>query len=81
MTLVDHVEEHVRRVGAVGQVAHLVDDEDRRVGVSRESLGEAPLPEGGRELVDELSGRGGEGIEAVLSADPRIRRHAAGATP
>jgi hypothetical protein len=33
MTLVDHVEEHVGGVGPVGQVAHLVDDEDRRVSV------------------------------------------------
>jgi hypothetical protein len=66
MTLVDHVEEHVRRVGTVGQIAHLVDDEDRRMGVGREGLGEAPLTEGGRELVDELGGRGEESIEAVL---------------
>ena len=47
MTLVDHVEEHVRRVGTVGQIAHLVDDQDRRMGVRGESLGEAPLTEGG----------------------------------
>jgi hypothetical protein len=67
MTLVDHMEEHVRRVGAVGQVAYLVDDEDRRVGVGRESLGEAPPAEGGRELVDELGGRCEESVEAALN--------------
>ncbi len=43
VALVDDVEEHVGGVGAVGEVADLVDDEHGRVGVARERLGEPPL--------------------------------------
>ena len=66
MTVVDDVEEHVRRVGAVGEVAHLVDHQDVGMGEARERLGQTPLAEGRRELVDELCGGDEERLEPVL---------------
>ena len=64
--IVDDVEEHVRRVGAVGEVAHLVDHQDVRMGEARERLGQASLAEGRRELVDEFRRGDEERLEAVL---------------
>lgn len=46
VSLVHDVEEHVRRVGAVGEVADLVDHEDVRVQVGRERLGQTALEAG-----------------------------------
>ena len=66
MAVVDHVEEHVRRVGAVGQIADFVDDEGRRVRVGRERFGETSFPKRRREIVDEFGGGREEGIESVL---------------
>ena len=66
MALVDHVEEHVRRVGAVGQIADFVDDEGRRVRVGRERCGETSFSKCRREIVDEFGGGREEGIESVL---------------
>ncbi len=45
--VVDHMEEHVGGVGAVGEVADLVHHEDARMGVGGESLGQTPHTEGG----------------------------------
>ena len=38
MSLVHDMEEHIRRVGAVGEIANFIDDQDGRVGVGRERL-------------------------------------------
>jgi hypothetical protein len=66
MPVVDHVVEHVGRVGAVGQVAHFVDDEDVRTDVLGECVGEATGAEGPGELVDELCSGDEASVEAVL---------------
>jgi hypothetical protein len=41
MPIVDDVEEHIGGIGAVGEIAHFVDDQDARLDVGRERLGEA----------------------------------------
>jgi len=66
MAVVDDVEEHVSSVGAVGEVADFIDDEDSGVGVAGEGLCEAARAEGGGEVIDELGGGDEEGIEAIL---------------
>jgi hypothetical protein len=38
VAVVDDVEEHIGSVGSVGEVAHLVNDEQMRVGVNEKSL-------------------------------------------
>lgn len=65
--LIDDVEEHVRGVGAVGEVADFIDDEDGRMRVGREGVGELAGAKRGREVVDERRGGRKEGIEAVLN--------------
>lgn len=64
--LVDDVEEDVGRVGAVGEVAHLVDDEHVGVGVGGQDVAEAVLAAGGGQLVDEGRDGGEARLEAVL---------------
>ena len=66
VTIVDDVEEHVRCVGAVGEVADFVDHQDVRMGEAGERFGQAPGAEGRRELVDEFCGGDEEGFEPVL---------------
>ena len=66
MTVVHDVEEHVGRVGAVGEIADLVDDEKARMRVGCECLGESSLTEGGGEIIDELGGGREKRIESVL---------------
>ena len=66
VAIVDHVEEHVGRVGAVGEVSDLVHHQQGGMGVGGESLGQAPGAKGGRELVDELGGGDEESVESVL---------------
>ena len=56
MPLVDDVEEHVGGVGAVGEIADLVDDQDGRMRVGRERMGELAGAKRGREIVDERRG-------------------------
>jgi hypothetical protein len=71
MAIVDHVEEHVRGIGSVGEIAYFVNDKQRRVSVGDEGVSETSLAKGGGELVDELS-RGDEtGIESVLDSAVR----------
>ena len=53
MPLVDDVEEHVGGVGAVGEIADLVDDEHGRMRVGRQRLRELPGAKRGGEIVDE----------------------------
>ena len=66
IAMIDHLEEHVGGVGAIGQVPHLVDDEDVRLHVRHQGLGQPAFVRRGGELLDEL-GRGGKaGIVAVL---------------
>ena len=45
---------------------YLIDDEQARVGVRGECLGEAALPEGRGEIVDQLCGGDEVGVEAIL---------------
>jgi hypothetical protein len=66
VALVDDVEEHVRRVGAVAQVPDLVDHEDVGMRVGRQDVAEPALAGGGGQLVDEGGRRGEAGLEAVL---------------
>jgi hypothetical protein len=66
VTVVDDMEEHVRRVGSVGQITDLVYDEERRMGVGGQGLSEASLAKGGGEIVDELGGGREVRVEAVL---------------
>jgi hypothetical protein len=63
---VDDVEEHVRGVGAIGEVADFVDYQHVRMREAPKHLGEAPLAEGRGELVDQLGGGDEERLEAVL---------------
>jgi hypothetical protein len=69
--LVDHVEEHVRGVVAVGEVAHLVDDEDVRVHVAREDFAQATIVARTRQVVDELCCRDEASLEAQLDGTVR----------
>ncbi len=66
MALVDDVEEDVRRVRSVDEVADLVDDEDVRVDEFGEGLAQLALLVGEREPLDELIGAREERLEAVL---------------
>ena len=43
MAIIDDVEEHVRRVGPVREVADLIDDQDGGMGVRSQGVGEAGL--------------------------------------
>ena len=52
--MVDHLEQHVGRVGGVGEIAELVDDEHARLHVGGERLAQLPGPRGDRELLDEV---------------------------
>lgn len=67
VSLVDDVEEHVGGVGAVGEIAHFVDDQDGGVGVRGEGLRQLALPKRGRQVVNQRSGGGEVGIEAILN--------------
>jgi hypothetical protein len=83
MALVDDVKEHVGRIGPIGEITDLVDDQYRGVRVERERVGELPLPERSGEIVDERGGGGTEGIEAVSDravgdGDRQVRLPAAG---
>jgi hypothetical protein len=66
MAMIDDVIEHVRRIGAVGQVADLVDDEDIRRDVATERVGEATVARCDRKIFDQLGGADEERVEAVL---------------
>jgi len=45
MAVVDDVKEHVRGVGAIGEIPDLIDDEDIRMRVRRERVREPTSPE------------------------------------
>jgi len=59
VAVVDDLKEDVGGVGAVGEVADFVDDQDVGRGVGLEGLGEGAFSRGGGEAVDE-GGGGGE---------------------
>jgi hypothetical protein len=67
MAFVDDMEEDVGCIGAIGEVADLVDDEHCGACVGMESLTEAAMDAGGGEVVDEGGGSAEEGVEAVLN--------------
>ena len=64
--LVDDMEQHVRRVGAVGEVSDLVDDKHIGPRVGGERLAHAPLATRGRKVVDERCSGDEERVEPVL---------------
>ena len=66
VALVDDVEEHVRGVVAVCEVAHLVDDEHVGLHVLHERLAQTALSAGAREVVDELGSCHEARVEAEL---------------
>ncbi len=66
MAIVDDVEEHVRGIGAVRQIPHLVDDQDGRMRVGLQRLRQLTVAKGRGEVVNERGRRREEGIEAVL---------------
>lgn len=66
VALVDDMEQDVGGVVAVGEVADLVDHEYVRLHVARESAAERAVATCGREILDEVGGRGEERVEAVL---------------
>ena len=63
---VDDVEEHVRGVVAVREVADLIDDEHVQVSVLGDGFAETAMPASHRELLDERRGGDEERVEAVL---------------
>ena len=73
MPIVDHVVEHVGGLGAVREIAHLVNHQDVRMCVATEGLVQAPLPPRIRQIFDQLRGGGEERIEAVLDRPVRDR--------
>jgi hypothetical protein len=73
MPLIDDVEEHIRGVGAVREIAHFIDDEDGGLRVGRQRVGQLAGAKRGRQIVDECGRGGEEGIEAVLNGAVRDR--------
>ncbi len=66
VAVVDYVEEHVGGIRAIGEVADLVDHEETRMRIGCERFGEAALPEGGGEVIDEFRGGDEVGVESIL---------------
>ena len=64
--LVDDMEEHIGRIGSIAEVAHLVNDQDVRMGVSRQGVAEAALARGRREVINERRRRGEARLETIL---------------
>ena len=67
MAMVHYVEEHVCRIGAIGEVSHFVDDEDTRLDVRSERLGKLAPTKRRREVIDQLRGRDEARVEAILN--------------
>ena len=67
MALVNDMEEHVRRVGAVGEIADFIDDQDGGMRVGRQRLRQLARAERRREVVDERGDGGKEGVETILN--------------
>jgi hypothetical protein len=64
--LVDHVEQHVRRVVPVREVPHLVHDQHVRLEVPRQRLAHLPGATRARQVVDQLRAVGEQRVEPVL---------------
>ena len=73
VALVDDVEEHVRRVGAVREIADLVDHEHVRMRVDCKRLTQASVAARTRQFVDQRGCGDEERIEAVLDGAIRDR--------
>ncbi|GAC1455772.1 MAG: hypothetical protein PVSMB1_05340 [Gemmatimonadaceae bacterium] len=67
MAIVDHVEEHVRGVRAVREVAHFVDDQDAGMDVRRQDVSEPAAAKRGREIINEFGGGDKPRVEAILN--------------
>jgi hypothetical protein len=66
MPFIHDVKEHVRRVGAVGEVAHFVDHQDGGMRVRLQRVCELTRTKGGLEVIDERRRGCEEGVEAIL---------------
>ena len=66
VALVDHLIEDVRRVGAVREVADLVDDEDVGTDVADQFFSQSAVAARGGEVFDHLGGGREERLEAAL---------------
>jgi hypothetical protein len=53
MPLVDYVKEHVRRIGAVREIPHLVDHQDGWMRVGLQSLRELAVAKGGGQITSD----------------------------
>jgi hypothetical protein len=73
VSIIDHVVEDVGRVGAVGEVADLVDDEHVRPHVGRECLAHLAIAACGGEVLDQLGCGREERVEAILHRAVRDR--------
>jgi hypothetical protein len=65
--IIDHVKEHVRGVGAVGEVPDFVDDEHARLEIRGQGLRESAASEGGRQVVDQFGGGDEARVKAILN--------------
>jgi hypothetical protein len=66
MAIVHHVEEHVRGISPVGEIADLVANEDRGMDVASKGIGESAAAKRRGEVVDQLRGGHKQRVEAVL---------------
>jgi hypothetical protein len=71
--IIHDTEEHVGSVRPVGQISHLIDDEDVRVQVGCQRFLEISTLVGVREVLDEFGRGGEESLEAVLVWMARYR--------
>jgi hypothetical protein len=67
MAIVDDVEEHVRGVRAVGEIAHFVHDQNVGMNIRRQGVGEPPAAKGSREIINEFGGGDKPRVEAILN--------------
>jgi len=67
VSVVDDVKEHVRGIGAVRQIADLVDNQDAGLKIGRQRIGESAAPKRCRQVVNQLGGCNEERVGAVLN--------------
>ena len=73
MAIIDDVEEHVRGVGAIREIAHFVDDQHTKMNVGGQRIGEPATAECGGEFIDQFGGSHEARVEAVLDRSIRNR--------
>ena len=67
VAVVDHMEEDIGGIEAVGKVADLIDDEHVRLKVVQQTVAQAAIAAGGGEIIDQRSGSSKKCGEAVLN--------------